>query len=106
MTIIRTTSTATRVATVLGAAALLVAPALRTIDAQQIRTTPPTARATQAPVAGALAALGSPPNPKVAVSWDRFYDHAGLHEIGRRLAAAHPGFIKLGSIGKSTEGRD
>lgn len=105
MTIIRTTSLAARVATALGAAALMAAPALHTLDAQQIRTAPPTVRATQPPVAGALAALGSPPNPKVAVSWDRFYDHAGLLEIGRRLAAAHPGFIKLGSIGKSTEGR-
>jgi hypothetical protein len=105
MNIIRTTSIAARVASALGAAVLLSAPALRTLDAQ-VRTSPPATRATQPPVAGALAALGSPPNPKVAVSWDRFYDHAGLHEIGRRLAAAHPGFIKLGSIGKSTEGRD
>lgn len=76
------------------------------LAAQPIRTTPPAPRATQVPVAGALAAMGSPPNPKVAVAWDRFYDHAGLLEIGRRLAAAHPGFIKLGSIGKSTQGRD
>ncbi|HVH40665.1 MAG TPA: hypothetical protein VM764_11610, partial [Gemmatimonadaceae bacterium] len=61
-------------------AAALVASALPfALSAQQrpMPTTPPTARATQVPVAGALAALGSPPNPKVAVSWDRFYDHAG-----------------------------
>jgi len=76
------------------------------LGAQQVRTAPPPARATQAPVAGALAALGSPPNPKVAVAWDRFYDHAGLHEIARRLATAHPQFIKLGTIGKSTQGRE
>jgi hypothetical protein len=69
-------------------------------------TTPPTARATQVPVAGALAALGSPPNPKVAVAWDRFYDHAGIMEISRRLAAGHPNRIKMGSIGQSTQGRD
>lgn len=67
---------------------------------------PPATRATQAPVAGAMAALGSPPNPKVAVAWDRFYDHAGIGEIGRRLAAAHPDRVKLGSIGKSTQGRE
>ncbi len=74
----------------------------------QTRPTPTTtpARATQVPVAGALAALGSPPNPKVAVAWDRFYDHAGLLEISRRLAAAHPTRVKLGSIGRSTQGRD
>jgi hypothetical protein len=104
MPIALTKSVAARTGALLLTAALVAAPAA--LDAQQIRTAPPATRATQPPVAGALAALGSPPNPKVAVSWDRFYDHAGLHEIGRRLAAAHPGFIKLGSIGKSTEGRD
>ncbi len=66
----------------------------------------PTPRATQVPVAGALAALGSPPDPKVVVAWNRFYDHAGIMEISRRLAAAHPNRVKMGSIGKSTEGRD
>ena len=106
MTTLRTPSRAARLVPVFAAAALIATAMPSTIDAQQIRTAPPTARASQPPVAGALAALGSPPNPKVAVSWDRFYDHAGLLEIGRRLAAAHPGFIKLGSIGKSTEGRD
>jgi hypothetical protein len=73
---------------------------------QTMPTTPPAARATQVPVAGALAALGSPPNPKVAIAWDRFYDHAGIMEIARRLGAAHPDRIKIGSIGKSTQGRD
>jgi len=85
-------------------AALVAVPAL--VHAQGMPTTPPTPRATQVPVAGALAALGSPPNPKVAVHWDRFYDHAGLLEIGRRLAAAHPERVKIGTIGKSTQGRD
>ena len=85
-------------------AALVAVPAL--MHAQGMPTNPPTPRATQVPVAGALAALGSPPNPKVSVHWDRFYDHAGLHEIGRRLAAAHPERVKIGSIGKSTQGRD
>jgi Zinc carboxypeptidase len=85
-------------------AALVAVPAI--VHAQGMPTNPPTPRATQVPVAGALAALGSPPNPKVAVHWDRFYDHAGLHEIGRRLAAAHPERVKIGSIGKSTQGRD
>ncbi|MCC7002159.1 MAG: hypothetical protein IT357_08395 [Gemmatimonadaceae bacterium] len=85
-------------------AALVAVPAL--VHAQGMPTNPPTPRATQVPVAGALAALGSPPNPKVSVHWDRFYDHAGLHEIGRRLAAAHPERVKIGTIGKSTQGRD
>ena len=94
-------TTVVRSATV---AALVAVPAL--VHAQGMPTNPPTPRATQVPVAGALAALGSPPNPKVSVHWDRFYDHAGLHEIGRRLAAAHPERVKIGSIGKSTQGRD
>ena len=33
---------------------------------------------------------GSPKDPKVQVMWDRFYDHAAIGEIGRRLQAAHP----------------
>src|SRR5688500_12650631 len=92
------------------AALLIAAPlAVHAVQAQQrppMPTTPPPVRATQAPVAGALAALGSPPNPKVAVAWDRFYDHAGIMEISRRLAAGHPDRVRMGTIGKSTLGRD
>lgn len=55
---------------------------------------------------GALAALGSPPNPKVPLSWDRYYDHAGIAEIGRKLQAAYPDRCRLSSIGKSFQGRD
>lgn len=76
------------------------------VRTQGIPTTPPPVRATQIPVAGAIAALGSPPNPKVVVAWDRFYDHAGIMEIARRLGAAHPDRVKVGTIGKSTQGRD
>ena len=50
---------------------------------------------------GALAGLGSPPDPKVAVSWDRYYDHAAVEDIGRRLEEAYPDRCRLGSIGKS-----
>ncbi len=56
--------------------------------------------------AGALAALGSPPDPAVPVSWDRYYDHAAVADIGRRLEEAYPDRCRLGSIGKSYEGRD
>lgn len=55
---------------------------------------------------GALEGLGTPPNPKVPVSWDRWFDHQTIGEIGRRLAAAYPNRVKFGSIGKSFEGRD
>ncbi len=55
---------------------------------------------------GNLAATGSPLNPKVVVAWDRYYDHAAIGEIGRRLQAAHPNTCRVSSIGKSYEGRD
>ncbi|HRP08045.1 MAG TPA: M14 family metallopeptidase [Gemmatimonadales bacterium] len=55
---------------------------------------------------GNLAAAGSPRAPRVQVMWDRFYDHAAIGEIGRRLQAAHPNTCRLSSIGKSHEGRD
>ncbi len=55
---------------------------------------------------GNLAATGSPRAPKVQVMWDRFYDHAAIGEIGRRLQAAHPNTCRLSSIGKSYQGRD
>ncbi len=67
---------------------------------------PDQATAQEAQIPGALAGLGSPPNPKVPVHWDRYYDHAAIGEIGRRLAAAWPQRCRFGSIGKSHEGRD
>ena len=51
-------------------------------------------------------AAGSPANPKVAVSWNRYNDHAGITEICKKIAAAHPDLAKLQSIGKSFKGRD
>lgn len=56
--------------------------------------------------AGALAGLGAPPDPRVPVSWDRYYDHATLGEIGRQLEKAWPDYCRLSSIGASVEGRD
>jgi len=51
-------------------------------------------------------AAGSPVNPKVAVSWNRYNDHAGITEICKKIAAAYPDLAKLESIGKSYKGRD
>jgi hypothetical protein len=51
-------------------------------------------------------AAGSPANPKVALSWNKYYDHAGITEICRKIVAAYPDLAKLESIGKSFEGRD
>ncbi len=44
--------------------------------------------------------------PKVPVSWDRYYDHAAIGEIGRRLQKAYPDRCRFGSIGTSHEGRE
>ncbi len=53
-----------------------------------------------------LAAAGSPPNPKVTVSWNRYYDYAGITDIVKKLAAAHPDLVKVESMGKSFQGKD
>ena len=49
---------------------------------------------------------GSPLNPKVPMSWNRYNDHAGITDICKKIAAAHPDICKLESIGKSYQGRD
>ncbi|MDB5248891.1 MAG: peptidase [Segetibacter sp.] len=51
-------------------------------------------------------AAGSPVNPKVVMSWNRYNDHAGITEICKKIAAAYPHLAKLESIGKSYKGRD
>ncbi|MEJ2547966.1 MAG: M14 family metallopeptidase [Gemmatimonadota bacterium] len=60
----------------------------------------------QQPPAGALAGLGAPPDPKVAVTWDRYFDHQTIGEIGRRLEEAWPDRCRMSSIGKSVGGRE
>lgn len=50
--------------------------------------------------------VGSPVNPKVPISWNRYNDHAGITDICKKIAAAHPDLCKLESIGKSFQGRD
>ena len=51
-------------------------------------------------------AAGTPVNPKVTVSWNKYYDYGGITEILKKIATAYPGLAKLESIGKSFEGRD
>lgn len=51
-------------------------------------------------------ALGIAAKRKVAVEWNRFYDHAGLGAILARLHKEFPELTRLYSIGKSVEGRD
>lgn len=51
-------------------------------------------------------AAGSPVNPKVVVSWNRYNDYAGIADILQKIVKAYPGLAKLESVGKSFEGRD
>ncbi len=51
-------------------------------------------------------ATGTPVNPKVQISWNRYYTNEGLHEIYRQMLEAYPDLIRLESIGKSYENRD
>ena len=51
-------------------------------------------------------ATGSPMNPKVQVSWNRYHTNAGIEKICRDIVKAYPRLAKLESIGKSVGGRD
>ena len=51
-------------------------------------------------------AAGSPHNPKVQLSFNRYYTAEGLAALSDKIARAHPDLVKRFSIGKSTEGRD
>jgi len=51
-------------------------------------------------------AAGSPVNPKVSMSWNRYNDHAGIGDILKKIVKAYPNLAKLESIGKSYDGRD
>jgi hypothetical protein len=51
-------------------------------------------------------ALGTPHNPKVQVSWNRYHTNLALEEIMRDMVKKHPNLVKLESIGKSYQGND
>ncbi len=51
-------------------------------------------------------ASGSPFNPKVSISWNKYYDYGGITEICKKISAAYPDLVKLESIGKSFKGKD
>ncbi|MBL4642762.1 MAG: peptidase M14, partial [Flavobacteriaceae bacterium] len=46
-------------------------------------------------------AAGSPHNPKVEISFNRYYTSEGLAALGKKIADAHPNLVKRQSIGKS-----
>jgi hypothetical protein len=51
-------------------------------------------------------AAGSPANPKVQVSWNRYNTYEGVVDICNKLAKAYPDLVTLESMGKSYQGRD
>jgi hypothetical protein len=55
---------------------------------------------------GGLTQKSSDPQFKVKVDFDRWHDTAELYADMRRISQAFPKFVKVGSIGKSYEGRE
>lgn len=53
-----------------------------------------------------MRAIGSPANPKVKISWDKYHDYAQLQKIYNEMVKAYPQLIKVNSIGKSYQNRD
>ena len=51
-------------------------------------------------------AAGSPMNPKVQVSWNRYHTNAGIEKICRDIVKAYPRLAKMESAGKSVGGVD
>ena len=51
-------------------------------------------------------AVGSPHNPKVDISFNRYYTAEGHAALTEKIADAHPNLVRSVSIGKSYEGRD
>jgi len=51
-------------------------------------------------------AAGSPANPKVQASWNKYYTPAGVEDFCKNLAAAYPDLISLETLGKSYQGRN
>lgn len=51
-------------------------------------------------------AAGTPGNPKVQASWNKYYTYKGVVDLCNNLAKAWPDLIKMETIGKSVQGRD
>jgi hypothetical protein len=49
---------------------------------------------------------GAPANPKVSARWNLYRNYAEATELVKQLAAAHPEFCKLQSLGQSHGGRE
>lgn len=51
-------------------------------------------------------AAGSPVNPRVMASWNKYYTYDGIADLCKRLAKEYPDLVTLESAGKSYKGRD
>ncbi len=51
-------------------------------------------------------AAGSPANPRVQASWNRYYTDEGITDLCTKLAKAWPDLVTMESAGKSYQGRD
>lgn len=51
-------------------------------------------------------AAGSPANPKVEASWNKYYTYAGVADLCSKLAKTYPDLVTMESAGKSVQGRD
>lgn len=51
-------------------------------------------------------AAGTPGNPKVQASWNKYYTYKGVVDLCSTLAKAWPNLVTMESIGKSVQGRD
>lgn len=51
-------------------------------------------------------AAGSPANPKVQTSWNKYYTYEGVTDLCKKLTKAYPDLVTMESAGKSYQGRD
>jgi hypothetical protein len=51
-------------------------------------------------------AAGSPANPKVQASWNKYYTYDGITDLCKKLVKEYPDLVTMESAGKSYQGRD
>jgi hypothetical protein len=52
-----------------------------------------------------LGAAGTPANPKVPITWNRYYSYDALVEWSKKIAAAYPQLAQYRTVGKTFQGR-
>ncbi|MBS0011374.1 MAG: hypothetical protein KFF49_08180 [Bacteroidales bacterium] len=51
-------------------------------------------------------AAGTPVNPRVKATWNKYYTYQGIKDLCEQMVKAYPDLVKMESAGKSYEGRD